>query len=84
MSLVSRFGISIETGLSVWDVEETKEKKGIYLLCFALRADSVANSFCLSSEEKASPSALTHALPLAPPSVARLLRFYTRSASEGY
>jgi hypothetical protein len=25
-----------------------------------LRADSVANSFCLSSEEKASASALTH------------------------
>ncbi len=33
MSLVPRFGISSETGLSVWDVEQTKGKKSIPFAC---------------------------------------------------
>ncbi len=80
MSLVSRFGISIETGLLVWDVEETKGKKSIPLLCFTLRADSVATPFCffLSFFRRESKSVWTHS-----PTPASFV-FYTRSASEGY
>jgi hypothetical protein len=70
MSLVSGFGISIETGLSVWDVEETKGKKSIALLCFTLRADSVATpfflSFFLQKRKQVGLDSLTHA---------RVLRF---------
>jgi hypothetical protein len=84
-----------EPGLSVWGSRlrlasrfgTSKRRRGrkalLVLLAFTLRADSVANSF-LSFFRRESKQAPPSALTLCSPSVARVLRFYTRSASEGY